>query len=68
MLQVDPVKRPDISEIITDFESIALSKYVELKGSIVSILPMIYYFFVILCEAIFLSSIVSRRGVFSWSR
>ena len=38
MLQVNPVKRPDISEIVTDIEAIALCKYVELKGSIVSLM------------------------------
>ncbi len=36
MLQVDPAKRPEISEVVADLESIALSRYVELKGSIVS--------------------------------
>ena len=36
MLQVDPTKRPEISEVVADLESIALSRYVELKGSIVS--------------------------------
>ena len=40
MLQVDPVKRPDISEIVTDLERIALSRYVELKGSIVSFMVL----------------------------
>jgi hypothetical protein len=37
MLQVDPTKRPEISEVVADLESIALSRYVELKGSIVSL-------------------------------
>ncbi|CAB3989806.1 cyclin-G-associated kinase-like [Paramuricea clavata] len=34
MLQADPTKRPEISEVVSDLESIALSRYVELKGSI----------------------------------
>ncbi|XP_046839155.1 cyclin-G-associated kinase-like isoform X2 [Xenia sp. Carnegie-2017] len=34
MLQVDPTERPEVSEIVSDLEMIALSKYIELKGSI----------------------------------
>lgn len=35
MLQVDPMKRPEVAEVVTSLETIALSRYVELKGSIV---------------------------------
>ena len=36
MLQVNPVNRPDIKEVLTGLEAIAIAMDVDLKGKVVS--------------------------------
>lgn len=37
MLQVNPVNRPDIKEVLTGLEAIAIAMDVDLKGKVVSL-------------------------------
>ena len=63
MLQVNPVNRPDIKEVLTGLEAIAIAMDVDLKGKVVS-----YEVNPILVNTLIIQGAHQYNMHFPWSR
>ena len=62
MLQVNPVNRPDIKEVLTGLEAIAIAMDVDLKGKVVS-----YEVNSILVNTLIVQGVSQYNTHFPWS-